>query len=390
MAKPLHKILSTLTICAALTLSFANPITAGTEASKSYPYTGAVSGDSVRLRTGPSTGHAIAGVVTKADELIVLEEKDGWLKIRMPASEQCWISKQFVTLEGDQAKVTAKNVNLRIRPNTNNVPVGQVSTSTLTAVTEKGSVVEKDGYVRVVPPAEATLWIASQFVSFKAAASTASKNDTPIAAKSEPKRALTEEEKAAKELEEEREVFKQLELEVAARLERKGDKELAEMRVLMEQFSETTTQDTIRESAKTWVKKIDALDKALADAAKTEAARKAAAERAEKIRAERDAERKKVLDEVRALLKKPEAKAADTWLAKGFVADHNRKATIPASHQLVDANGNVLYYIRWDGGDLKGLWDKHVAISGTIKTYAGWEKPVIIISNAKEVPEERG
>ena len=141
MAKPLHKILSTLTICAALTLSFANPITAGTEASKSYPYTGAVSGDSVRLRTGPSTGHAIAGVVTKADELIVLEEKDGWLKIRMPASEQCWISKQFVTLEGDQAKVTAKNVNLRIRPNTNNVPVGQVSTSTLTAVTEKGSVV---------------------------------------------------------------------------------------------------------------------------------------------------------------------------------------------------------------------------------------------------------
>ncbi|MCK6440830.1 MAG: hypothetical protein L6Q71_11610, partial [Planctomycetes bacterium] len=84
-----------------------------------FPHVGQVSGDSVRLRGGPSTQHSTLEVLKKGDKLVVVSEKDGWFEVRLPQSCPCWIAEQLLKDNGDgTASVTGDNVNLRASADT--------------------------------------------------------------------------------------------------------------------------------------------------------------------------------------------------------------------------------------------------------------------------------
>jgi uncharacterized protein YgiM (DUF1202 family) len=48
---------------------------------------------SVNLREGPGTNHKILGIVKKGTTLTVLEEKEGWLHVRLKDGKEAWIAK---------------------------------------------------------------------------------------------------------------------------------------------------------------------------------------------------------------------------------------------------------------------------------------------------------
>ncbi|MCL4732160.1 MAG: hypothetical protein KJ044_17235, partial [Planctomycetes bacterium] len=48
-------------------------------------------------------------------------------------------------------------------------------------------------------------------------------------------------------------------------------------------------------------------------------------------------------------------------------------------HRLFDADGKVIYDLRWDKGDLGKLMGSHVGIVGTVRQYEGWPYKVLVI-----------
>src|SRR5699024_1984862 len=59
--------------------------------------------DSVRLRSGPGTNHAIIGHVSKADSFDVIETKDDWSKVKHKDGREAWVA-SWLTSEGSTKK----------------------------------------------------------------------------------------------------------------------------------------------------------------------------------------------------------------------------------------------------------------------------------------------
>lgn len=125
---------------------------------------GVVSGDRVNMRSGPSTNDPGIGFASRGDRLTVLSSKGGWYQVKCPRKLTVWLHSKYVS---DAGVVTGSSVNLRPRPNTSHSPLGQV---------RKGDKVEvigspnKEGWVKIVPPASATAWIYGKYVQTTGAA----------------------------------------------------------------------------------------------------------------------------------------------------------------------------------------------------------------------------
>lgn len=348
------------------------------------PYIAKVSGESVRVRGGASLAHPPVCVVNEGDELVVVAEKDGWATVQLPADAPCWISADFVTASADAKGwvVTGDKVNLRISPDTKYFPVGQAEKdSTLTAVIDgqTGKPAAQDGYVQVVPPSGAHGAIAIEFikkdrnVAPEKAAPAPKAEETPKAdeapkvaeTKAEPKREPTK-----AEMEDERKTFAELEAMLDDELKKPAaDIKLTNIRKMFEQFNEFALDKTVSEKAGKYIEKIDATVKLI---------------EAEKARiAKEEADRKAEIDRIAAEAKdKPkveEPKGPVEYIVTGTVGSTGKTAKTPASHRLFDADGKVLYDLRWDKGDIGKLMGSKVGITGTIKKYDGWPHEVIVI-----------
>jgi len=64
-----------------------------------------VTGDSVRLRAGPGTGHAVIGGVGAGDRLEVLGRRPGWLEVRH-GGKSAWIAADFAREDGPAVTAT--------------------------------------------------------------------------------------------------------------------------------------------------------------------------------------------------------------------------------------------------------------------------------------------
>ncbi|PZD94461.1 cell wall hydrolase [Paenibacillus sambharensis] len=62
-----------------------------------------VTADTLRVRSGPGLGYRVVTGVKKGDLLIVLESREGWLKIRTEAKEEGWVSADYVALTSTSA-----------------------------------------------------------------------------------------------------------------------------------------------------------------------------------------------------------------------------------------------------------------------------------------------
>ncbi|MCC7508637.1 MAG: hypothetical protein IT464_04635 [Planctomycetes bacterium] len=351
-------------------------------------YTAKVKGDSVRLRSGPSLAHPPVHVLTEGDTLTVVSEQDGWAIVQLPAAAPCWLSADFVALSGKTYIVNANKVNLRVTADTKFFSVGQVEKDQmLTPVFgEDGKAIAENGFVRVVPPPQATGAVNLEFIDKTADTPKAEAPKTEQAAKpEEPVKPLVKKEDVkreptAAELEDEKKTFAELEKLLTDELKKPAAEiRLANIRKMFEQFEELALDKDISARAKTYIAKIDATEKLVA-------AEKA---RLEKEAAERAAELERLRVEAEKIGEKPKEtpKGPVEYIAIGTVGSHGKTAKTPASHRLFDENGKILLDLRWDDGDLSKLMGSRVGIVGEVKEYKGWPHKVIVIKRVDVLEE---
>ncbi|NUQ36167.1 MAG: hypothetical protein HUU29_14630 [Planctomycetaceae bacterium] len=335
-----------------------------------FPHVGQVSGDSVRLRGGPSTQHSTLEVLKKGDKLVVVSEKDGWFEVRLPQSCPCWIAEQLLKDNGDgTASVTGDNVNLRASADTKQYPIGQVNRGTVSLVRgDDGNTVKQGGYVRIVPPEQARAWISKEFIAA---------TDEPVETVTPPVTTASGDAKsAAGTPNDERAAFQELDkifLEELAKPTEKRD--LTKAAELYQQYASFAKNEEIRKKAQHRIdllKRTDAKIREVIEAAETKA------KEAQKADAERQAQ-------IADVLNKDANAEPIAYLAVGIVKSHGRDAKTPASHMIVDDTGDVLYYVRWEKGNLDLVLDKRVGFTGETKNYEDWDKPVIVIDRCEEI-----
>ena len=110
-----------------------------TSISSSTGKNGTITTDGLRVRSGPGTTHSVITVLSKNNQVTVLETKDNWVKIRFNSHEG-WVSKDFISYEQQSTaptntsstnttftvEITTNSLNVRSIPNTSSTIVGKL------------------------------------------------------------------------------------------------------------------------------------------------------------------------------------------------------------------------------------------------------------------------
>ncbi|MEM7168303.1 MAG: SH3 domain-containing protein [Planctomycetota bacterium] len=94
----------------------------------SFPCYGRVSGDRVRIRTGPSLNHFAFASLALSTEVVADGQDQEWIRIYLPPHQRCWVHADFLqVLPEGGLQVTGSRVRVRCTPNTKYTPIGQVN-----------------------------------------------------------------------------------------------------------------------------------------------------------------------------------------------------------------------------------------------------------------------
>jgi uncharacterized protein YgiM (DUF1202 family) len=131
-------------------------------------YVAEVTGNDVRIRSGPGTNFYECGKLYAGDRVQVVKSQQGWSAIVPPPGCFSWISMQYVSItlqNPTMGAVTGDNVGVYTGSDTEEA---KYSTSKQ-VVLRRGQTVkllgeEKDDYYKIAPPQGACLWVSSQFL----------------------------------------------------------------------------------------------------------------------------------------------------------------------------------------------------------------------------------
>lgn len=124
------------------------------------PFVGKVTGSQVNVRAGANPNFEIVHRVQRGESLIVVGQTSDWYAVELPPEASCFVAAKFVTREdADAGSVTGANVNLRGGPATKYNALGKIFAGERVRILE-----ERDGWLRIVPPASARGWIARSYV----------------------------------------------------------------------------------------------------------------------------------------------------------------------------------------------------------------------------------
>jgi len=124
---------------------------------------GVLSGDKIRVRTGPSTSHKILTELRKGTKVNVIAKKSDWYIIEMPQDIILWISKTLVAVSSEGGKTTGvikgEKVNVRTGIEASDVVVGQVNKG------DKISIIgSKEGWYKIRPPKGFKAYVFAKYV----------------------------------------------------------------------------------------------------------------------------------------------------------------------------------------------------------------------------------
>lgn len=145
-------------------------------AQENTPKEGVLTGDKVRVRTGPGTNHKILIELRKGTKTLVLTKEKDWYKIQMPGEVILWVSKTYVkeikTGQGLTGEINAESVNVRTGIGTKDVKVGQVNKG------EKVTIIgSKQGWYKIRPPKNFTAYIFAKYVDVEGSVTAQQKPD---------------------------------------------------------------------------------------------------------------------------------------------------------------------------------------------------------------------
>jgi uncharacterized protein YgiM (DUF1202 family) len=127
-----------------------------------FPLAGEIAGDAVNVRSGPGTNYSIIIKLNKGDEVVVLGEEFGWVRIEVPPATFSWVSARFVERgEENQGTITANRVNIRAGSGTDFDVLGQVNRGDIVEIVD-----EVEQWYKIKPPAAAKAWVHSDYISY--------------------------------------------------------------------------------------------------------------------------------------------------------------------------------------------------------------------------------
>ena len=123
-----------------------------------------VSVQKLNMRTGNGTNYRVIKTLTKGTQLIVVNDKKGWLEVRLPADTKCWITKQYVeatNMEKTLGVIKVGRINVRSRPGTGENVIGHITEGQ--AVTIKSA---KGNWYQIAPTENMTGWVNKKYTRY--------------------------------------------------------------------------------------------------------------------------------------------------------------------------------------------------------------------------------
>jgi uncharacterized protein YgiM (DUF1202 family) len=118
----------------------------------------------LNLRSGAGTTYPVIQTLTKGEKLLVINEKKGWLEVKLPEDTKCWVIRKYVEVtdkEKNIAVVKVGRINIRSRPESGENVIGHISEGqTITIRAEKGE------WYQIAPPENITGWISKKYTRY--------------------------------------------------------------------------------------------------------------------------------------------------------------------------------------------------------------------------------
>jgi len=131
-----------------------------------FPYVAEITGNDVRIRSGPGTNFYDCGKFYKGDRVEVVRTQFGWSCIVPPAGSFSWISMQYITVNLDDTTVGVVTGDVSVYAGSDEVkPMHSTYEQVALKRGDKVKLLgeEKDDYYKIAPPSGAYLWVSSQY-----------------------------------------------------------------------------------------------------------------------------------------------------------------------------------------------------------------------------------
>jgi len=106
----------------------------------------------IRVKPGKYT---VVGTLKRGDKIIILEEKNGWYRIALPADVSVWVSTGFIK----DGKITSK-VYLRSGPGINYSPYGFASPGQKVTILDD----KRQDWLKIAPLPDMSAWVFAKFI----------------------------------------------------------------------------------------------------------------------------------------------------------------------------------------------------------------------------------
>ncbi len=137
-----------------------------------FPRAGTVTAETLNVRARPGLFYEVVAKLMEEDKMKVLEQQGEWYRIPIPEDAEAWVAERFVS---DNHQITGDGV--RVRAGTGVAFSAYHTLDQGTSVKPTGET--RDGWVRIIPPPDATAWINAQFVELAPPKVDAAAKDEP-------------------------------------------------------------------------------------------------------------------------------------------------------------------------------------------------------------------
>lgn len=123
-----------------------------------------VSVQKLNLRTGAGTNYPTIQILSKGEKLLVVNDKKGWLEVRLPEDTKCWITKKYIEItnkDKNEGVVKAGRINIRSKPESGENIIGHITEGQTVQIK-----LEKGEWYQIAPVENLTGWINKKYTRY--------------------------------------------------------------------------------------------------------------------------------------------------------------------------------------------------------------------------------
>ncbi|MFA5794039.1 MAG: SH3 domain-containing protein [Candidatus Brocadiia bacterium] len=315
-----------------------------------------VTAKKLNIRSGPGLNNPDIHTLGKGDKLVVLEDKEGWIKVQLPPNVPCWIHKKYLEIKGEETGlIRGDKVRVRNLPETgeDNV-VGFVTEGmSVKLITNKGD------WYKITPPETMTGWVNKKYTHYWGTYERYVEEANELARKNQ--------EKASMKTTNEGRFQKAEELYLGEMNKTDLQQDFREALSLYHQVAESAPESEFGKKAKDRIQQIEPRERIL---------------QVYRAEIETGAKKKKDLDDkynqrIISLLKPQQTQTI--YDAEGWVDSVGKLYKRPASFKLTKGDEDLFFIKAPPTVNMDDYYKKYVGIVGKVIKIEGWNMKAIIV-----------